>query len=169
MSDFQINVDLDKSLFSVDVPPGYTVQTQQIDPSRTNWVSLTGALKLAAEHNDGLFPPTLRGEQGIDGIIEHAAKTLAENHAKDGLETLKPATDIIMKLNSALAVLNALPPDAWHYAGKDVKLNTPNRPILWAKNRSGTGYHVIYADLSVKEVSPEEAKKLFESEGSPKP
>ncbi len=110
-------------------------------------------------------------------------------------EMLKLSTDIAMKLDGALAVLDALPPDAWHYAGKDVKLNTPNwpilwvknlasafcslvaplntpnRPILWAKNRNGTSYQVIYADLSVKEVPVEEAPKMpqSESEGGPKP
>ena len=54
----------------------------------------------------------------------------------------------------------------WHYAGKDVKLGTPNRPIFWCK--LGKNYQVIYADLSVKEVPAEQAPKMPASEGSPK-
>ncbi len=90
MTDFQVNVDLDKSLFSLDVPAGYTVQqTMQIDPSKTRWAYLTDALKMAAEYNDGVFPPTLRGEQGIDGIMQRAAKTFAEKHGKDSPEIVE--------------------------------------------------------------------------------
>ena len=44
---------------------------------------LTDALKMAAEYNGGVFPPSLRGEQGIDGIMQRAAKTLLEKHSKD--------------------------------------------------------------------------------------
>ncbi len=37
---------------------------------------------MAAEYNGGVFPATLRGEQGIDGIMQRAAKTLAEKHER---------------------------------------------------------------------------------------
>jgi outer membrane lipoprotein-sorting protein len=170
MTDFQVGVDLDKSLFSLDVPPGYTIQqTMQIDASKSPWAYLADALKMAAEYNDGVFPPTLRGEQGLDGVFQRAAKTLAEKHDKDPSEGLKVATDIAMKLGGAFGVLFVLPPDAWHYAGKDVKLGTPNRPILWIRQqKKGGRFMVIYADLSVKEVSADEAPKLPQSEGSPK-
>ena len=47
-----------------------------------------------------------------------------------------------------------------HYAGKGVKLGTPNRPILWYKPTGAAKYRVIYADLSVKELPAEEVKKL---------
>ncbi len=50
-----------------------------------------------------------------------------------------------------------------HYAGKDVKLGTPDRPILWYKPTGTEKYRVIYADLSVKEVAPEELKGFPEA------
>ena len=88
MTDFQVNVPLDESLFSVDVPPGYTVQqTMQIDASKSPWAYLADALKMAAEYNDGVFPPALRGEQGIDGIMQRAATTLVEKHGKGSPRT----------------------------------------------------------------------------------
>ena len=49
-----------------------------------------------------------------------------------------------------------------HYVGGGVKLGTPDRPILWYKPTGAEKYHVIYADLSVKEMSAEEVKKLPE-------
>jgi len=168
MTDFQTGVDLDESLFSLDVPAGYTVYTTEMDASKKPMACLADALKWAAEHNDGMFPPALRGEQGIGGIMQRADRTLAKKNGNNSLEVLKLHTDVPVNLGRAFGFLLALPPDAWHYAGKDVKLGTPNRPIFWLKPKNGAQCLVIYADLSIKEVSPEEAPKVPQSEGSPK-
>jgi hypothetical protein len=50
-----------------------------------------------------------------------------------------------------------------HYAGKGVKLGTPDRPIFWYKPTGSEKYRVIYADLSVKEASADEVKKFDEA------
>jgi outer membrane lipoprotein-sorting protein len=171
MTDFQIDVDLDESLFSLDVPVGYTVQqTTPFDASKKPMAYLAEALKMAAEYNDGVFPPTLRGGQGIDGIVQRGLIAVAKKDGKEGVpELLMKVQTVAMKLGAAFGVLFSLSPDDCHYVGKDVKLNTPNRPIFWFKPKKSTSYQVIYADLSVKEVSREEALKLPQSEGGPKP
>ena len=170
MSDFQVGVKLDESLFSVEVPAGYTVQqTMQLDLSKKPVAYLADALKWTAEHNDGVFPATLRGEQGMDGMARRAGTALAKNLAKNAPELLKLQTDLAMKLGGAFGVLFALPPDAWHYAGKDVKLNTPNRPIFWYKLKTDAKCTVIYADLSIREVPPEETPKAPPPESDSKP
>ena len=56
-----------------------------------------------------------------------------------------------------------------HYDGKGVKLGTPDRPIFWYKPTGAEKYRVIYADLSVKEVSLEEIPKAPQSERIRKP
>jgi hypothetical protein len=63
----------------------------------------------------------------------------------------------------------ASPPDSWHYAGKDVKLDTPDRPLFWFKPKKASKYQVLYADLSVKEASPEEVLEFPPPESGPKP
>jgi outer membrane lipoprotein-sorting protein len=178
MTDFVVNVPLDESLFSVDVPPGYTIhRTMEVDASKP-LTFLADALKMAAKYNDGVFPPTLRGEQGIDGIMKRSAetlaKTMAENRDKVSPETLKQDAqefrDAAMNLAAAMASVAAMPPDTWHYAGKNVKLGTPNRPIFWVNlKKLGGRCMVIYADLSVKTVSAEETLSFPQAEGSPKP
>jgi outer membrane lipoprotein-sorting protein len=50
-----------------------------------------------------------------------------------------------------------------HYVGGGVKLGTPNRPILWYKPTGADKYRVIYADLSVKEMTSDEVKKFPEA------
>jgi outer membrane lipoprotein-sorting protein len=170
MTDFQVGVDLDESLFSLDVPAGYTVQTIQVDLSKKPIAVLAETLKFAAEHNDGVFPPTLLGEPGLGDIMRRAATAVEKKHGKDSPEMLKLGSDLAMKMAATFAILSRLSPENdWHYVGKDVKLNMPNRPIFWFKPKKSTSYQVIYADLSVKEVPAEEAPKVPQSEGSPKP
>ena len=71
----------------------------------------------------------------------------------------------IRQLQPGLTFVDSLPPEAdLHYAGKGAKLDTPDRPILWYKPTGAANYRVIYADLGVEEMTPEEAKGLPEAE-----
>jgi outer membrane lipoprotein-sorting protein len=167
MTDFRVNVPLDESLFSLDVPPGYTVQqTMQIDLSKNPIYYLADTLKLVAEVNGGVFPPELRGDNGIDGILQRSQKQLKQSGEKMAAEAgkaspenaMKSATQLSMNLGATFGFLNALSPASdWHYAGRGVKLNTPDRPIFWYKrNVASKTYCVLYADLTVKEVPANE-------------
>jgi outer membrane lipoprotein-sorting protein len=167
MTDFRTGVDLDESLFSVDVPKGYTVrQTTQLDLSKKPIQYLADALKMAAECNHGVFPPELRGEHGIDGIIQHGAAKLAKEKPA---EAMKLTADIAGKVGGAFGLLFSLRPENdMHYVGKDVKLGTPNRPIFWFTLGKKSNYQVLYADLSVKEVAAKDAPQT-PAEGKSKP
>ena len=164
MTDFEVGVDLDESLFSLDVPEGYTVQEMQLDLPKKPIVFLAKTLGLVAEHNGGVFPPSLRGEHGIDGFLPRIAPALEKKYPKDSPELLKAQSELAGKLGGVFAVLNQLAPEHdWHYAGKNVKLDTPNRPIFWWKpTMISDDYEVIYADLSVKDVAPEDVPKVPE-------
>jgi len=164
MTDFEVGVDLDESLFSLDVPEGYTVQEMQLELPKKLLVPLANTLGLAAELNGGVFPPSLRGEHGIDGILPRIAPALEKKYEKDSPELRKAGGELAAKIGGTFAILNLLGPEHdWHYAGKDVKLNTPNRPIFWWKpTMISDDYEVIYADLSVKDVAPEDVPKVPE-------
>ncbi|HWB10765.1 MAG TPA: hypothetical protein VG826_16160 [Pirellulales bacterium] len=167
MTDFQVDKDLDKSLFSLDVPAGYTVeQTLQLDAAAKPITTVAEALKMAAEFNDGVFPPELRGEQGIDGIVRQGMTAWEKEHANDPPEQKRAkVAKLALTLGGAFGVILSLPPDSVHYAGKDVKLDTPDRPIFWCPSlgKEKGGYQVIYADLTIREMSAEEAAKLLPS------
>ena len=203
MTDFEVDLDLDESLFSLDVPEGYSTDKLQLELPKTPLVFLAKMLGIAAELNDGVFPPALRGEQGMDGTVPRLMRTYLEKKYGDPAaywkkkfggtpaeieergfdksdvekataELRKETAEFSMSAAGATALLNGLSPKMdWHYAGKDVKLNTPNRPIFWMKAwmrgpKKGGKYEVIYADLSVKEVGPEDVPKVPDSETSPK-
>ncbi|MGD9634160.1 MAG: outer membrane lipoprotein carrier protein LolA [Pirellulales bacterium] len=166
MSDFKVDVELNKELFSLELPKGYTLQqTAQIDLAKDPIHYLAETLRLTAEVNDGVFPPTLRGDDGIDGILMRSPEKLAKAMGS-GAETPQQSRDTGIKLSmnlgatfGFLGVLSAEQND-WHYAGKDVKLNAPNRPIFWLRrHKASETYQVLYADLSVKEVSRENVPK----------
>ncbi|MEN6365639.1 MAG: hypothetical protein ABFC88_02360 [Thermoguttaceae bacterium] len=160
LTDFQVGMKLDESLFSLDVPPGYSGQTTTFDASNKPIGFLAEVLKMAAENNGGVFPDTLRGEQGIEGIMRRAAAAMKKKYGPYSPEMIKAGSEIAPKMAAAASILLRLSPENdWHYTGKDVKLNTPNRPIFWWKPKNSTTYQVIYADLSVKEASPQDVPK----------
>jgi hypothetical protein len=181
MTDFQVDVELDESLFSLEVPSDYTFQqTTQLDLAANPINYLAELLQLAAEVNDGEFPSELRGDNGLDGILKRSAiavgqkmaERIAAREGKNSPDVYqKVATELAMKMGGAFGFLGALSAENndWHYAGKDVKLNTPDRAIFWFKRqKESRTYYVLYADLSVKEVPAEKAPIMPSSEGSPK-
>jgi hypothetical protein len=190
LTDFHYDVPLAPDLFSVEVPKGYNVQRMQLDFSKGPLSILAETLGMAAKHNGGVFPPTLTGDQGIDGILQRAARDLWKKHGieienngmprkedveklqklrKEDIEEIQTASmELVTKLPAAMASLAAIRRHGdWHYAGKGVKLDAPHRPIFWCK--FGSDYQVLYADLSIKTVSPQNVPKVPESEGNPKP
>jgi len=59
--------------------------------------------------------------------------------------------------------VNLRPENDPHYAGGGVKLGTPDHPIFWYKPTGADKYRVIFADLSVKDMTPDDVKKLPEA------
>jgi outer membrane lipoprotein-sorting protein len=56
MSDFVFNVPMDESLFSVDPPPGYTVQNMKINVSQAEEKDLIKTFRTYSELSGGAFP-----------------------------------------------------------------------------------------------------------------
>ena len=79
-------------------------------------------------------------------------------------EVTKCIVSIIQKPTQGFKFYTTLKPENDpHYVGGGVKLGTPDRPILWYKPTDAEKYRVIYADLSVKEITTDEAQKLSET------
>ncbi len=59
-------------------------------------------------------------------------------------------------LSGFIAVFK-LPADSdWHYAGKGVEMGDADSPIFWYRPADSTSYRVIYGDLTVEDVAPED-------------
>ena len=188
MSNFCYDMELDPSLFSLEPPAGYTVNNMDVKMPVED--DLINVLRLIAEHNDGTFPAAIgMSSKEYQQAIQAASKSEVEKFVKEPeteklLEKLKAQygkdTDGFMKAwMKAMMPLNQKLTQKYmqgmmfyniltsandsHYAGKDVKLGTPDRPIFWYKPTGADTYRVIYADLSVKEMSAEEVEQMPEA------
>ena len=155
-TDFRINVDFDESLFSLDVPAGYTAQAMQVNSSKSPLAYLVDTLKFAAEHNGDVFPPTLLGEQGLPDILRRAVAALEKQYGKDSPRCSSSGAQIAMEREIAFVFLPGLSPKTdWHYAGKDVKLYTPDKPIFWYRPAGADKYRVVCGNLKIKDLALE--------------
>lgn len=157
-NDFRINVELDESLFSMDVPKGYTVGNASLDASEGPTAKdLVKALRLVAESSDGKFPASLRNPDDLmNALLTPIHKEQGETAARKAVVQLLP------KIARAVNFLGTqlTPESDWHYAGKGVTIDTPDRPIYWYRPEPSAMYTVIYADLSIKQVPAADLPKV---------
>ena len=188
MSNFRYDMELDPSLFSLEPPAGYTIQNMNVTMPVEN--DLVNVLRLIAEHNDGTFPAAIgmtskEYQQAIQAAsMSETQKLLKEpetakllkdlqaHYGKDRDGFMKAWMKAMMPFNQKLTqkymqgmmFYNMLTSqNDSHYAGKDVKLGTPDRPIFWYKPTGAEKYRAIYADLSIKELTADDVKKLPEA------
>jgi outer membrane lipoprotein-sorting protein len=190
MSNFRYDMDLDPSLFSLEPPAGYTVNnTEAAMPVEEDLIDM---LRLVAKHNNGVFPPAIAANREFTRATEAEAKAIAEEllqtpeakklqeklmaeygddreagmkwYMKEWMKFAEPITQkrAQTRMQGVLFYSMLQPDNDAHYVGKDVKADTPDRPIFWYKPTGAEKYRVIYADLSVKELAPEEVKQLPE-------
>ena len=152
----------------------YTVEMMNINAAVQDEKHLIDMLRVYAAQQNGLLPPTLNAndvESGIKAPFEKEVEAKygstsreAKMKAMQDAEFMKPYMGSAMKCGRGLHFLHGLKPENdSHYAGKNVKLGTRDRPIFWYKPTGADTYRVIYADFSVKEMTAEEAKQLPEA------
>jgi hypothetical protein len=168
MNNFRYDVALDPSLFSLDPPPGYTLQkmdvTMPVEPVEED---LIRTLRTFAEYGKGMFPPKLgMYEEFVLAVIKPDMDKLQAKYGKEPskADARKAMARHLPKPMRGLTFYMRLKPENdSHYSGGGVKLGTPDRPILWYKPTGADKYRVIYADLSVKELAADEVRKLPEA------
>lgn len=153
MTDFQFDVDLDDSLFSLTPPAGYTRIEVQADVSEVTEQDLIEYLRAwSSWTKDGTFPPTFNPMelQKVSMEMEQQGKF------GDGQTTEQQRDRDAMKMYRGIMFLTQLPADSnWRYAGEDVKFGDANSAIFWYRLEGSETYRVIYGDLSVKDLAPE--------------
>jgi hypothetical protein len=163
LSNFRYDVGLDPSLFKIESPPGYLTQT--IDVTMPMEEGLIQTLRAIAEQRNGMFPNKLGMNKEVMDALQSLAKPdildIAVADEDQALDAIMGTLPLEQKyLQGILFYMSLKPQNRAEYLGKDVKLGTPNRPIFWYKPTGAKNYHVIYADLTVKEMAADEVKKL---------
>ena len=83
-----------------------------------------------------------------------------EKLVQSGLSDEEVGKKVGMIFPRGMFFLQLLEPEGkYHYAGKGVKLGDADTAIFWYRPEGSDTYRVIYGDLSVKEVAPENLPK----------
>ena len=154
LKNFQFDVPIEDSLISMDVPEGYTLQETKFDLSGSSEQDFIEGLRVWARVHDGRFPEALSTENNMKQVPLLAEKIAQLNLTDD--ET----TQMMMKYVRGMMFLQLLEyQDTGHYAGQGVKLGDAGKAIFWYQPKDSETYRVIYGDLSVKDVTPENLPK----------
>jgi hypothetical protein len=148
---------LDAADFSLDPPAGYAYQTIA-EPTITE-EEMVAFLGAAARFNDGVFPDSPFA--AFDGAKFNAA-------SMKGAATRTPAEGELIRLHDAYLtrevyrppvrqfVEDHTEPGSFQYVGGGAKVGQADRVICWFKTRGSTKHRAVFADLSVREVTPSE-------------
>jgi len=167
VSDFRFNVEIDKSLFSLEIPEGYTKTTMPpIDRSKTTEKDMLEMLRIWTDGMNGSFPSSLKGFFFMEYIKSQKEKIEAKGH-KATEEDMLPMQQDMMKIARGALFARQMPAESdCHYVGKGVKLGEAEKPVFWYRPKDSPTYRVIYGDLSVRDVLPSELPAVPDTQPS---
>ena len=152
MSEFEYGKELDDALFDLTPPKDYRYYTRaefkSTDPSAKDLVLL---LRIWALGNDGVFPDKLDGWK-----FPSVAEKVPDEQV--GISTEEQEKAAQQSISRAFAILYGWAHE-WSYVGKGVRLGEKEKPVFRYRRRGEKNYHVIYGDLTVKDVAPEDLPK----------
>ena len=155
LKNFKLDPPIDDSLISMDVPAGYTLEQTDFDMSDATEQDFIESLRIWAEvMRDGTFPEAIGTENVMKQMPLLGEKMVALNLPQD------EASQMGMTFGKGMLFHQILETEGkWYYAGQGVKLGDADKPIFWYQPKDSENWRVIYGDLSVKDVAPENLPK----------
>jgi len=153
-TDFQFDIEMDESLFRLEIPEGYSeLPRGELPIDSSTEQDLIESLRIWAEVIlDGVFPRDLSTEVYVDDVNK--------NREKFAKLQQEQKVELAMKLGPGFIFFNLLKAENdWHYVGNGVKLGDAESEVCWYRPDGSESYRVIYGDLSVKDVAPENLPK----------
>jgi outer membrane lipoprotein-sorting protein len=152
MSDIVLGASVDEKLFSPEIPKDYAVQEIVNDMSPPTEADLIEMFRIWTSHMDNVFPLNLK-QSVVEKFVEQQCKVAEASGKQPTPDDVFALQGLIMKMSrGGMFVANLPATSDKHYAGKGVKLNTPDTPVFWYRPENSKTWRVIYADLSTKEV-----------------
>jgi len=159
MSNIAFDVKLDEGLFSLDIPEGYSVKTLRRDLSEPTEDDFIESFRVWAEHMDGKFPSKM-DRSAVNEFVKYQQEKMKQKGIEPTIEDVTQMQQTIIDMTHGFPFVESLPADSdWHYAGKDVKFGDADTPIFWYRPKGSKSYRIIYGDLNVKDVAPENLPK----------
>ena len=153
MTDFQFNVELSDSLFSLIPPEDFTPVQVQADVSTVTERDLIDYLLMwSTWTKDSTFPPTFNPIE----LPKITAEMIKQGKFGEDESSRQDKQAEATKMYRGIMFVTQLPAESnWRYAGENVSFGDPATPVFWYKPTGFKTYRVIYADLSVKDVMPD--------------
>lgn len=156
IKNIEFDVPVDESLVSMEVPAGYTLQKNDMSMSKLTEQDFIESLRIWAQYIlDGNFPETI-------SVADYLKTTplLGNKFDQAGLSR-EEGTRLGMTFGKGMAFFQQMAPKGVEnkYVGQGVKLGDADKPIFWYKPKGSQNYRVIYGNLSVEEVTPENLPK----------
>jgi hypothetical protein len=152
MTDFQFDIPLDDALFSLEPPADYEQMTIQADASQVTEDDFIAYLRLWSRWTvDGTFPPIVQGTE----IAKIATQMAQEGRFVGPVAPGYEADQQQQIMFNGMLFSSTLPAGSFRYAGQKVPYGDPDTPIFWYQPKGSATYRVIYADLHVANVAPE--------------
>jgi outer membrane lipoprotein-sorting protein len=169
--DICYDVALDDSLFRLEPPEGYAVEVKQRD--RITEKEMVEYLGILADFNDKTFPDQVPNSYNLLNKINIALHKQAYPKPGEELTAVEKKlldTDMLYSRrfgtvgNAPVLVFfywdpDSIVKDSFRYLGKGVKLGDKDRIVCWYKLKNAKDpktYRVVYGDLNVKDVAPED-------------
>jgi len=147
----QFDVELDESLFSMEVPEGYSTQETAVDLMGSTEEDFVEGLRIQAEvFGDGQFPDDV----SVEAYMKRAPAIGEQIESLD--LTDEEETELGMAIGRHVLFLRFFKGQGqWTYRGRGVQLGEAETPIFWYRPKDSETYRVIYGDLHVEDVAPE--------------
>jgi outer membrane lipoprotein-sorting protein len=156
LKNFELDSPVDDSLLSMDVPAGYTLKETQFDLGNATEQDFVESLRIWAKVlGDGTFPDAIGTESAMKEMPMLGQKLGKLNLSEEQATQMGMAFGKGMLFHQMIDTRG----DDWRYVGAGVKLGDASKAVFWYQPKGSETYRVIYGDLSVKNVAPEDLPK----------
>jgi outer membrane lipoprotein-sorting protein len=161
IENIRFGIEYDDSFFSLEPPSGFTPLKVEYDSSLPGEQDLINVLDFFTSHHvDGLFPESMNPGKISASLMDLMKSGMFREPDTEGMtpeEKEQASLETTNKLTRGfMFVMQLGPQNDWHYVGKDVELGAADTPVFWYKPDGSETYRVIFADLDVRDVAPED-------------
>jgi len=155
-TDFEFDVDIDPKLLALDAPTGYRFEevTYPVNQGElSNEAHLIEGLKVIATLLGGTFPEALTWRSIQNQMRSHIQTNnieLSAEQTRDLRVAIEPFNAFVGRLRSSPRSYDL------DYHGREKRLGDKEAVILWYRPEGSSSYHVVYGDLRVEEVPPDD-------------
>ncbi|UCE49499.1 MAG: hypothetical protein JSW47_05020 [Phycisphaerales bacterium] len=155
LTDFEFDVAFDPNLFETKAPEGYNL-TEVTYPAKvvqSSEAHLIEGLRFLAKFLGGTFPEALEWpkiQQQMRSYIQEKNLEISPVQLKDMRAAIGPFNKYVGRLRSSPKSFDL------HYVGDGVRLGEAEKVILWYRPEGASNYCVVYGDLRVDDVAPED-------------